>query len=483
MFCAMRKSAMIGRQSGGSIPQNHLRIQMIRIAENRVPSGEYQAWVIADRMPAMFLIRDFIYLVFSLVSSPYWIYRLIATGKWRTDWAARFGRGNRDSPQDRPTVLIHGVSVGEVNAVRLLVETLEQRHGDRLRIVICTTTDTGFARATSLYGDRHQIERYPLDFSWSVRRFLNRIRPDVVALVELEVWPTFVAACGRRGIPVAVINGRLSARSYKRYRLIRALIASSFDKLAAVAVQDEAYADRFVGMGARKDLVRVTGTMKWDTAQIADQVDGAQTLAKELGIDESIPLVVAGSTGPNEERMLADALADLLQSDSIQLLLAPRKPERFNEAAADLPSPIRRTEHPQGTVRDIDGNRIFLLDTLGELRKAYALADVVIVGRSFCPLHGSDMMEPIALGKPTIIGPNVSDFQQMMDALLTGDGIIQLSSVDQLRESILRLLDPTESKNLAERGRAVIREQQGATERHAALIDALLIERASTQPR
>jgi 3-deoxy-D-manno-octulosonic-acid transferase len=366
--------------------------------------------------------------------------------------------------------MLHAVSVGEVNAIRQLVDELAREGGDAVRIVVSTTTDTGTTRAKALFAPRHTVVRYPLDFTAGVRRFLDAVKPDVVGLVELEVWPTFVAECTRRGIAVCVINGRLSERSYGRYRKLRPLVGSAFGSLAKAAVQDEDYAERFAGMGTPAERVQVAGTMKWDTAQIADSVDGADTLAAALGIDRGRPLIVCGSSGPGEEKLFVEALGDL----GAQLLIAPRKPERFDEAAAAMNDPVRRSQCPDGSIRRPEPGRNILLDSIGDLRKAYALSDVVVVGRSFCPLYGSDMTEPIALGKPTVIGPNTDDFRDMMAKLLAGDGIVQVPGVAGLRQAVKRLLDPQAGKALAERGRAVIRQQQGATARHTRLILDLL---------
>ena len=409
-------------------------------------------------------IADFLYLLLVLLTSPLWLTRMIRTGKIRTDWAGRLGAARDPGPDGgRRRLLIHAVSVGEINAVRLLVDELARRPGAP-QIVIATTTDTGYARAVSLFGDRHPIVRYPFDFSFAVARFLKRVRPDVVALVELEVWPNFTRACARRGIAVCVINGRLTARSAGRYRRVLPLVRRSFRRLAFAAVQNEVYARRFREVGVEPDRIRITGTMKWDTAQIADSVPGADDLVAALGIDPTRPLVVAGSTAPDEHALLRDAVGD-----GVQLLCAPRKPEWFEHAAADLPGCARRS---RGDCGSKTGR--FLLDTIGELRMAYALADVVVIGRSFGHLHGSDMMEPVALGKPTIVGPAVSDFQATVDALLAGDGLVQTDRAS-LAGAIASLLnDRRRCAQLAANGRAVIRSHQGTTARHADLLLQLL---------
>jgi 3-deoxy-D-manno-octulosonic-acid transferase len=427
----------------------------------------------------MGLVYDLVYLAIAILTSPFWLYRLLSTGKWRTDWAGRFGRVKIAPPDGRPTILIHAVSLGEVNLTRQLVKRLEAI--TNWRIVIASTTNTGFARATELYAAKHAVVRSPLDFSFAVRRFLRAVKPDMVALVELEVWPNFVRLSRKLGAPVCVINGRISERSYKRYRLIAPLLRPTFRQLHAAA-QTKDYANRFVAMGVPADRVQVLDTMKWDTAQVVDPTTfpGAAQLAAAMGIDRTRPLIVAGSTAPGEDKLIIDGCPP-----HAQLLLAPRKPEWFDDVARLAPAPapgmVRRTRHPDGATRPVDGQRFFLLDTVGELRKAYALADVAIVGRSFGKLYGSDMMEPIGLGKPTVIGPRYGDFADVMAAFLEADAIVVTDNPGQAAAELLA--DPQRSRELAERGRRVILSRQATqpTERHASLLKELMEARGKRQ--
>lgn len=419
--------------------------------------------------------RDIAYGVGAVALSPVWGAYLLKTGKWRTDWPGRFGRAA--APAKRPgtrRLLIHAVSVGEVNATRTLVDQLAAAD-PALELVIATTTNTGFARAASLYAEHPRVAavvRFPFDFTWAVRRLLDAVRPDAVALVELEVWPNFVGACARRAIPVCVVNGRLSESSFRGYRRIRPLIAPAFAKLAAVGAQTMAYADRFIAMGTPRERVLVLDTMKWDTARVEEpsDVEGAEALAAELGIDRDRPLIVAGSTGPGEERMLLDA-----RPEQAQLLLVPRKPERFEEVAAL--AAMRRRTRPVAGGDDADADAdevadVFLLDTMGELRKAYALADVAVVGRSFNAMGGSDPIEPIALGKATIIGPDVDNFAEVVRAFEQEGGICK---TDDLPGSMRALLnDPARRRDLAERGRGVIATRRGSTRRHVEMLTRVL---------
>ena len=413
-------------------------------------------------------IRDAAYLAAVTATSPVWAWRMKRTGKLNTDWRGRFGQGDALPRARGRRILVHAVSVGEVNAIRTLVDRLSS---DRTapEVVVCATTDTGFARAREVFAPRHHVVRYPFDASWMVRAFLDRVRPDLVALCELEVWPNFVDECHARGIPVVVVNGRLSARSFRRYALARAIVAPTFRKLRAALVQQQEYAARFFALGVPAGRVFVTGTMKWDTANVAEQVPGAAELAAELGIDRSRPLVVAGSTAPEEHALLRDAVPP-----GTQLLCAPRKPEWFDAAAGDLPGCARRSRREQGS-----GSGRFLLDTIGELRKAYALADVVVIGRSFGSLHGSDPMEPAALGKPIACGPRMGDFRESFEAL-RDSGALEVAPDSAALTRVLGALvaDPAERARRGAAARATVIAHQGATERTSEALLAMLAEGA-----
>lgn len=443
----------------------------------------------------MALRYDIVYSFAAAAAAPVLGYRMLRTGKWRTDWPGRFGHGpalhngraSDHEGESRPTLLIHAVSVGEVNAIRQLVDRLAAATPPPPppppRLVISTTTDTGQSRARELFGERHPVVRYPLDFTRCVRRFLDRVRPDAVALTELEVWPNFVRECRRRDIPVCVINGRLSARSFSRYRRVVPLIRPTFAGLAAAAVQTPAYAQRFEALGTPRERIHVLDTMKWDTARIVDDgatVDGAEALARAMGIDPRRPVVVAGSTGEGEEQLLIDQRAHW--PEGTQLVLVPRKPERFESVARLAPGIVRRSEHPDTpdappptpptAPSPADARPIFLLDTMGELGKAYALADVAIVGRSFNGWGGSDPIEPVAMGKASVVGPDHANFEDVVTALREAGG---LRVVDAPGPAVAELLaDADAAARLADAGRAAIRQRQGATERHVQMLTQIM---------
>lgn len=400
---------------------------------------------------------DLIYLPLAILTAPWW------AGKKRSGWGERFGKIPPLPAATKPRVLLHAVSVGEVSALRHLVPLL----GRTCDVVVSATTDTGLARARELFAAQAHIVRYPLDFSWCVNRFLNAVRPSTVGLVELEVWPNFVRACARRGVPVAIINGRLSARSFRGYRTLGGFFRGVLGQIATVACQDEDYAARFRALGATR--VKITGSMKWDAAALSTgAADGGASLAAELGIDPEKPLIVAGSTGPGEEALLHAACPE-----GAQVLCAPRKPARFDEAAAALPGCVRLSR-----VRDGEpprpGAARFLLDTIGDLRNAYSRANIVVVGRSFMgDLYGSDPIEPIALGRPTIIGPHVTDFSHIVRAFAAAGGIVQ-TTPDALAAELMRLLnDATACKHMVDNGLECIMRHQGASAAHGALLAGL----------
>jgi 3-deoxy-D-manno-octulosonic-acid transferase len=378
--------------------------------------------------------------------------------------------------------MIHAVSLGEINATRDLVRRLRSSGPPGIQIIVSTTTDTGLARGRELYGDSADVTvvRFPIDFSWAVTRLLDRLRPALVVLMELEVWPNFMHQCRRRGVPVLLINGRLTATSFRRYRWVRPLARRMFRQLAGLCVQDQEYADRFLKLGASPDRVSVTGTMKFDTADLNADVSGAAALAASVGLwPGREPIWVCGSTGPGEEAILLDCHRRLRADfPALRLVLVPRKPQRFDEVAALIHTGgfecVRRSRPaPAGP------SAVVLGDTMGELRTWYALADVVFVGRTLLDLgprqHGSDMIEPAALARPVIVGPFTGNFALPVARFRAAGAMEIINSADELTAKISALLgDPSRAADLGRRARQVVVDEQGATDRHVQEILKLL---------
>jgi 3-deoxy-D-manno-octulosonic-acid transferase len=441
----------------------------------------------------MRFVVDLLYLLAGLAISPMVLYRVIRHGRYRTGWGQRFGKISRKSPQKK-CIWLHAVSVGEVNAAKTLIKELENRFPD-FEIIISTTTDTGFAQANALFGHDFQVFYFPLDLSWVMHRAFNNIRPAVCLLMELEVWPNFVQIAKQLNVPVIVINGRISDKSFSRYKKIKPIAKTIFRKVGLVLAQTNEYARRFKELGCPDEKVVVTGSLKYDTAQITDKVEGADELAAQLfgkseirNLKSEIFLWVAGATGPGEEEIILDVFKELIkQFGNLRLVIVPRKPERFDEVAQLIKetgfllirySQIKKLA-PETTEKSSIVNRqssiVILGDTMGDLRKFYSLATIIFVGRSLVPMGGSDMMEAAALGKCTIFGPYTFNFQQTVDALLADNGAIMVKDEEDLLRTMQKcLLEPAYADKIARNGQQVIRKNQGATTKTIDQIAAFL---------
>ena len=426
----------------------------------------------------MVILCDIIYLLLLAFAFPYTLARMVRLRKYRQNLSQRFGSVEPRSG-NRPCIWIHAVSVGEINATVSLIHRLKERYANH-DIVLSTTTETGQQRARQLFPDLF-IFYYPLDFSWVVRRVLSRIRPTLIILLELEIWHNLVNIAHQEGVAIALANGRLSRRSQWKYQIVKRLAASMFDKLAFIAVQDEAYADRFVSLGADPDRIHVLGNMKYDTAELTDEVEGQDQLAHVLGLTAQHRLLVAGSTAEGEEREILHAFGKVRQHDSgLRLVLVPRKPQRFDTVAeliGQQGNKVQRLSEARSGVAGASPDAIILGDTMGDLRKFYALAEIVLVGRTFEPFGGSDVMEIAALGKALIVGPHCWNFEHPVSALLRERAIVQVENTAALPAALKGLLsDPQAANAMGHRAREVVRENQGASSQHADLIGQLLFQ-------
>jgi 3-deoxy-D-manno-octulosonic-acid transferase len=299
-----------------------------------------------------------------------------------------------------------------------------------------------------------------------------------VVLLELEVWPNFISRCVQRDVPVALINGRITEGSFRRYRLARPLIGGMFSRISRVGVQDETYCNRFIEMGVPSTRVSVTGSMKFDTAQVGDRIEGQEQLAADMGLSPGKEKIwVCGSTGPGEEEIILPIYRRLREKfPDLRLAIIPRKPERFDEVArliAESGFPlVRRSRHDPG---NSPPGAVILGDTMGELRKFYAIADVVFVGRTLVDLgarqHGSDMIEPAALGKACIVGPFTGNFADPMERFIANNAISLVHDAAGLAAAVEKYLaDPAAAREMGRRAQEVVRQGQGATQRHVKII-------------
>ena len=438
----------------------------------------------------MINLYDIAYRIALTASAPVWLARQSSRQKVLTALRQRTGRAlPAIAPGARGTILIHAVSLGEMNATRALIVKLRESRPD-LQFVVSATTDTGYARGQELYGPAKDVEviRYPLDFSAAVIRVLDHVKPDVVVLMELEVWPNFVKRCKQRDIPVVLANARLTPTSYRNYRLAGPLLTPTFRRLTLVCAQEVAYAERFLALGVPPHRVVIMGTMKFDNASLAPPSPQAQARAESLGLHLGTDIIwVCGSTGPGEEEIILRVYRRLLARFArLRLVIVPRHPQRFGEVAglieaSRLPC-VRLSEaaqHPLGGLPPPPLPPVVLVDAMGVLRDFYGVADVVFVGRTLVDLgprqHGSDMIEPAALGRPVLVGPFTGNFSEAMNRFRAAEAMLEIEDEADLEQAIGVLLStPAEAAAMEKRAAAVVKQEQGATARHARVILQIL---------
>lgn len=414
-------------------------------------------------------VYDLGWLLAILVASPWWLLRCATDLRFRAMARARLGAGL--PPEPRPggprRILIHGVSVGEIKAAQSLVRGLTASRPD-LEVVISTTTHTGLDVARQLY-PALRIVRFPLDLTPVVRRFLERVDPVCVVLVELEIWPNFLREANRLGIPVAVVNGRITGRSFGRYRLFRGLLPQ-FNRITLFCVQDEDYARRFQDLVGDRDRLLVTGNVKADGLPIG-AVEPGPELRALLGARAGQKTLVAGSTHDPEERWIVEACArvapEAIGAPGARLILVPRHPERCASLVRDL-APIGRPPQLLSRLRrgeEPDPARPAIVDTMGELEQVYALADLVYVGGSLVRHGGQNVLEPAAQGKPVVHGPHVWNFAQEAALLERAGASRRVDDPAGLERALKELLAGEAARSrMAQAGIAAVAAQRGATD-------------------
>jgi 3-deoxy-D-manno-octulosonic-acid transferase len=425
----------------------------------------------------MRFLLDLAYLLVLLVTSPFFIYKSIATGKYRRGlWRKLTGRTVDLRSSSKPVVWFHGVSVGEVHLLRQVVARYRQWHPG-WQCVVSTTTDTGFAEAQRLFADL-PVFFWPLDFSWAVGRALGRVRPHLVVIAEGERWPNFLLAARRQGIRVAIINARMSPRSHRNYRRIGLLARRLLGWVDLFAVQTEEYATAYRRLGVPARSVVVTGSVKYDGVDVDRGNGRTDAFRRLLGIEPGDLLWIAGSTQAPEEQVVLDLYRRARQVyPNVRLLIVPRQRERFEEVAtllrrSGLPF-LRRSEI---TASGVDRKAIVLIDTIGELGALWGLAHIAFVGGSMDGKRGGqNMIEPAAYGAAVVFGPHVWNFREPAARLVEAEGAIQVADAAGLDAVIHRLLgDQALRVRLGNAARAFVLRQQGATEKTLKALDGLL---------
>ena len=421
-------------------------------------------------------LLNLIYLILIAAVSPWLVWSAVRKGKYREGYAAKFlGRvPQRESKQT--CIWLHAVSVGEVNLLAPLVQRIEQQ-APHWQCVISTTTMTGMELARKKF-PRLSVFYCPLDFSWAVHEAMRRVRPDLLVLAELELWPNLIRAARDAGAKVAVVNGRLSEHSYKGYRRIRPLVAGLLRRLDLVAVQDETYAQRFRALGALEKTVHVTGSMKYDGAQTDRNNVKTCQLRDLAGFVEEDVVFLAGSTQEPEEAMVLDIFSQLRQTwPTLRLIIVPRHPDRFDAVARllDRSSILyqRRTELDQAGA---DGDaRVLLVDVVGELGAWWGTAHIAYVGGSMGKRGGQNMIEPAGYGAAVSFGPNTRNFRDIVAAMLQRDAAVVVADGEELRQFVERCLaSPEAASVMGERARSHVQQQIGATQRTVSLLGSLL---------
>ena len=369
-------------------------------------------------------------------------------------------------------IWVHAVSVGEVQAASPLIRALLERHPQR-PLLVTTTTPTGADQVRRLFGGQVRHGYLPYDLPDAVRRFLGRTRPALGLIMETEIWPNLFHACAARGIPLMLVNARLSERSARGYRRFRRLTRQTLGCLAAVAAQGQADARRLADLGMNPGRIQVTGNTKFDVQMLPSVREQGEVLRREWQLR---PVWVAGSTHGGEEAMVLEAHRRVLQLHPEALLvLVPRHPERFGEVTAALESGAWRFVRRSAGERVLPETQVYLADTMGELPVFYAAASVAFVGGSLVPVGGHNPLEPAALGVPVLMGPHHFNFAEVAALLRSAGGLEVVKDASALARAVAALLsDPEGRHRRGERARQVVEENRGARERVLGLVEQAL---------
>jgi len=406
---------------------------------------------------------------------PRFLWRMVRRGGYARNFLQRFGHyapETRARLAEGGRVWIHAVSVGEVGvALRLIQELRTARPG--LRLLLSTTTSTGHAIAQKQLDPEIPLIYFPLDVPPVSRRVIHLIRPRALLLIENEMWPNLIRAARKHNVPVAMINARISAHSFGGYRLLRFLTSRLLPQFSAFYAQGQPDADRLTALGAPADRLRVMGSAKYDLAPTGDGgAAKARAALDAAGFAVTRPLLLGGSTWDGEEAALLDTLVALrpLLPD-LALVLVPRHAERRAEVLHEIAA-RHLTVVCRSAMKSIERPDVLLVDTTGELRNFYAVANVIFVGKSLTQHGGQNIIEPAACAKPMIVGPNMENFESIVPDFLAAQALVQVSDAAGLRAAAARLLqDPAEAQALGARAAAVVHAKSGALH---ATVQALL---------
>ena len=419
----------------------------------------------------LYLLYDLILYVSALFLVPYYLYRGLRYGKARHGIRERLGvyaQDFRQLLQGRKVIWVHAVSVGETRAAIPLLKALRKSYPNAI-LILSNVTETGRAIAANVSEIDYYIF-FPFDLRWVVRKALNIIQPNIIILVETEIWPNFVLEAKRQNIPLVLVNGRISDRSFPRYRKAGKLLEPILDSIADFCMQSEQDSRRIRHLSASSGRVQVTGNLKFDMQPPELDSTDLELLKSELKLPTDSCIWVAGSTHDGEETQLVDVYQKLRKTcPELFLVLVPRHPERCRQVHEDLTkqgiaTALRSTLTTFN--RAFQPGEVMIVDTLGEMLKLYALSDLVFVGGSLVPIGGHNVLEASLMKKPVLFGPYMQNFKEIARLLRAAHGGLQVkNSTDLYLQMKLLLENPTEAERIGDNGRHLLQQNQGATKR------------------
>lgn len=431
----------------------------------------------------MHKIIYFLYDAFILLAAPFITgYFLFKSLKRRRPAAlsSRFGilsEEERKKIAGCETIWVHAVSVGETNAVKSLLRAIKERYPLK-KIVLSNVTETG--RSVSLkIAEADLCIYFPFDYGFAAGRVINAVNPSVVIIVETEIWPNFLKEARKRNIPVVLVNGRISDRSYRRYTMLRWVFRRVLADFSAFCMQTDVDAQRIIAMGAKPASVHVTKNLKYDVPVVPHSRKILQILRNTYHIPMSASVFTAGSTHQGEEELVIKSYKKLLpENENLVLVLAPRHPERVGKVSEILQKegvPFKLRSALESTHSHLCGGEALLLDTIGELMNLYALSDLVFVGGSIVPVGGHNLLEPASLGVPVLFGPFMNNFREIAALIVKFNGGVQVDDEVELTSVAGNLLDnEARRREMGENGARLIQENSGSTERHMEIISNFL---------
>jgi 3-deoxy-D-manno-octulosonic-acid transferase len=424
-------------------------------------------------------IYNILFTFFFIVTAPYYFWRLQRRGDWAEGFFQRFGSFDtkvKQSVTNRHVIWLHAVSVGEVNVCTQLIRALEPRLPN-VKIVVSTTTTTGMALLKKTLPTHVSRIYYPIDRRPYVARAIATFHPEAIVLVEAEIWPNFIWRARQQKIPLFLVNARLSERSHRGYRRFGFLFRQLFASFDGVGAQNDGDAARLRELGCRPEAIRVVGSLKFDAARIEERrALNVKALLAQLGIAPDAQILVAGSTHDGEEAILAEIVTRLRKRfPKLFLIVVPRHFERSREAGRELQARglkfIYRSEitaHTKHPVGELEG---LVVNTTGELKYFYEPATLIFVGKSLTAEGGQNPIEPAALGKPILFGPNMQNFTEIARDFVANQGAVQVKDAAELEAQLGVLLsDPQRCEQLGENALKVVRNNLGAIERTVEMI-------------